>query len=121
MNNCKIDDSLIYEILNFIANSPDSKTTLRDIVDNTSLTDYDSGNTAISEISRMGFLAGCAHSGVITVALDSLGRVRLFLDNYKHVSRLTSKEKRKERFWSYILGVLTGVTVAAIVFYFGLS
>lgn len=121
MNRCKIDDSLIYEILNFIANSPNMTTTLREIVDNTSLTDYDSGNTAISEISRMGFLAGQACGDVITVTLDARGCGKLFLDNYKHVSRLTSKEKWKERFWSYILGVLTGVTVAAIVFYFGLS
>lgn len=121
MANYKIDDSLVYEILNFIANSPDSKTTLRDIVDNTSLTDYDSGNTAISEISRMGFLAGRACGDVITVTLDSQGRGKLFLDNYRHVSRLTAKEKWKERLWSYALGVLTGVTVAAIVFYLGLS
>lgn len=121
MNDLKIDDSLIFEILNFIANSPNMTTTLREIVDNTSLTDYDSGNTAISKISERGGLAGKAYGDVVAVTLDSRGCGKLFLDNYKHVSHLTSKEKWKERFWSYILGVLTGVTVAAIVFYFGFS
>ena len=92
----KIDDSLVYEILSFIANSPDSKTTLREIVENTSLTDYDSGNTAISEISKMGLLAGYSYGDVIAVTLDARGCGKLFLDNYKHVSRLTAKDKRKE-------------------------
>ena len=93
MISCKIDDSLIYEILNFIANSPNMTTTLREIVDNTSLTDYNSGNTAISEISKMGLLAGRANGDVITVTLDARGCGKLFLDNYKYVSRLTAKEK----------------------------
>ena len=116
----KIDDSLIYEILNFIANSPDMKTTLRERVDNTSLTDYDSGNTAISEISKMGLLAGQAYGDVITVTLDSRGCGKLFLDNYKHISRLTAKEKRKEWIVGFISGVLVSVVAAVILHFFGI-
>lgn len=99
MNNIKIDDALIFEILKFVNDSPDSTTTLRDIVDNTTLSDYATGNTAISEISTMGLLAARAKNGVITVTLDARGCGKLFIDNYRLVSRLTSKEKSKERVW----------------------
>lgn len=121
MVNFHIDDSLVYEILKFVDSSPDTVTTLREIVDNTPLTDYNSGNTVVSELCSRGLLSGRAHDGIITVTFDSHGCGKLFLDNYRHVSYLTSKEKWKERLWSYALGVLTGVTVAAIVFYFGFS
>ena len=117
----KIDDSLIYEILKVIDNAPNMTTTLREIVDNTSLTDYDAGNTAISEMSKMGLLAGYAHDGIITVSFDSRGCGKLFLDNYKHVSRLTSRQKWVERFWGYAFGVLTGITIAVAASYLGLS
>lgn len=115
-----IDDSLIYEILNFIANSPDSKTTLREIVNHTSLTDYDSGNTAISEISKMGLLAGRAYGDDVTVTLDSRGCGKLFLDNHKHISRLTAKEKRKEWIGGFVSGVLVSVVAAVILHLLGI-
>lgn len=120
MISCKIDDSLIYEILNFIANSPNMTTTLREIVDNTSLTDYDSGNTAISEISKMGFLAARANDGVIIVTLDARGCGKLFLDSYKHVSRLTAKEKRKEWIGGFVSGVLVSVVASVILHFLGI-
>lgn len=120
MNNPKIDDSLIYEILNFIANSPNMTTSLREIVDHTSLTDYNSGNTAISEISKMGLLSGHAHGDVITVTLDSRGCGKLFLDNYKHVSRLTAKEKRKEWISGFISGILVSVVASLILHFLGI-
>lgn len=116
----KIDDSLIYEILNFIANSPNMTTTLREIVDNTSLTDYDSGNTAISQISEMGFLAARANGGIITVTLDARGCGKLFLDSYKHVSRLTAKEKRKEWIVGFVSGVLVSVVASVILHFLGI-
>lgn len=116
----KIDNSLIYEILNFIANSPNMTTTLREIVDNTSLTDYNSGNTAISEISKMGLLAGRANGDVITVTLDARGCGKLFLDNYKYVSRLTAKEKRKEWIGGFVSGVLVSVVAAVILHFLGI-
>lgn len=121
MNSLKIDDSLIFEILNFVNNSPDNITTLRNIVDNTSLSNYNSGKSAISEIMNMGLLAAKSQDGVILVALDSLGYGKLYIDNYRLVSRLTSKEKFKERVWGFVSGVLVGVTVSAIVFYFGIA
>ena len=121
MNNIKIDDALIFEILKFVNDSPDSTTTLRDIVDNTTLRDYATGNTAISEISTMGLLAARAKNGVITVTLDARGCGKLFIDNYRLVSRLTSKEKWKERVWGFVSGVLVGVVVAAITFYLGIA
>lgn len=121
MLNYKIDDSLIYEILKVVDNSPNMVTTLRDIVDNTTLTDYNAGNTVISELCNMGLLSGRAHDGVIDVSFDSRGCGKLFMENYKYVARLTSKEKWKERIWSYIFGVLSGITVAAIAFYLGIS
>lgn len=114
----KLDDSLIFEILNFVYKSPNMATTLREIVDNTSLTDYDSGNTAISEMSNMGLLAGQAYGDVVTVTLDSRGCGKLFLDNYKHVSRLTAKEKWKERIWGFVFGVLTTVISTLILSHF---
>ena len=120
MISCKIDDYLIYEILNFIANSPNMTTTLREIVDNTSLTDYNSGNTAISEISKMGLLAGRANGDVITVTLDARGCGKLFLDNYKYVSRLTAKEKRKEWIGGFVSGVLVSVVAAVILHFLGI-
>lgn len=116
----KIDDSLIYEILKSIDSSPNRTTTLREIVDNTSLSDYDSGNTAISEMSNMGLLSGHAHNGIVSVTFDSRGCGKLFLDNYKHVSRLTSRQKWMERLLGYAFGVLTGITVAAVSLFFGL-
>lgn len=121
MNDVSIDDALIYEILGFVRNAPNHVTTLREIVDNTSLSDYNSGNTAISLICNRGLL--CAHSkdGVITVSFDARGCGTLFLDNYKYVLRLVSKEKWKERICGYFIGVLTGFTVAFLVFYFGFS
>lgn len=120
MNNCQIDNSLIYEILKFINDAPNGITTLRDIVDNTTLSDYASGNTAISQISNMGLLAAHAKDEVITVTLDSRGCGKLFIDNYKYVSKLTARDKRKERMWGFVSGVLVGVTVAAITFYLGI-
>ena len=121
MNNLKIDNALIYEILKFINNSPNGTTTLRDIVDNTSLGEYASGNTAISEIMNMGLLAARSKNGIITVTLDSRGNGKLFIDNYRFVSHLTSKEKWKERVWGFISGIFVGVIVSFIVFYLGIA
>lgn len=116
----KIDDSLIYEILNFVYNSPDMTTTLREIIDHTSLSDYDAGNTAISELSNNGLLSAKCRDGVISVSFDSRGEGKLFIENFKHVSRLTSKEKWKERICGFVFGVLTTVISALILSCFGI-
>ena len=121
MNNCQIDNSLIYEILKFINDAPNGITTLRDIVDNTTLSDYASGNTAISQISNMGLLAAHAKDGVVAVTLDSRGCGKLFIDNYKYVSKLTARDKHKERFCGFAFGVLTALVAAYLLSFLGIQ
>lgn len=115
-----IDNSLTYEILKYVDSSPVGFVTLRDLVDNTCLSDYDSGSTAISTLCNIGLLAGKYDNGNIFVSLDSSGKGKLFLDNYKYISRLTSSDKWKERIWSFISGIAAGVIISTVVFYFGL-